>query len=154
MTEQEYALTVLAEHEEAIGGLYQRFADIFPEYAAFWSGCAEEEFRHAAIIRNMQDLAAQGTIFLTGRFNAAAIQTSLTYIADQTNMAHGGEMLSRQAFAVALNIESSLLENRYFEMFGGATPEFQKMQRTLLEETVKHRRMVQAALEKIKDQSR
>jgi len=43
MTEQERALTSLAEHEEAIGGLYQGFADSFPEQASFWSGCAEEE---------------------------------------------------------------------------------------------------------------
>jgi hypothetical protein len=154
MTEHEHALNLLAEHEKAIGYLYQCFADSFPEYAAFWSGCAQEEFRHAAIIRTMQELAAKGTIFLTGRFNTAAIQTSLTYISDQRNMAHGGEMQARQAFAIALNIEASLLENRYFEMFGATTPAFQKMQRTLLEETAKHRRMVQAALEKVKDQPR
>jgi len=154
MTEQEHALNLLAEHEKAIGDLYQRFADRFPEYASLWSGCAQEEFRHVEIVRNMQAMAAQGLISHTGRFNAAAIQTSLSYIADQTNMAQGGELRDRQALAIALNIESSLLENRYFEMFGATAPEFQKMQRTLLEETVKHRRMIQAALEKIKDQPR
>jgi len=154
MTEQEQALTFLAEHEKAIGGLYQVFADSFPEHAAFWSGCAEEEFRHAAIIRNMQALAAKGAICLTGRFNAAAVKTSLSYIDQQTAMAQSRAMQARQAFAIALNIESSLLENRYFEMFSAASPEFQKMQRTILDETVKHRRMIQAALEKIKDQTR
>lgn len=152
MTEQGQALTFLAEHEKAIGGLYQAFADVFPEHAAFWSGCAEEEFRHAAIIRNMQALVAKGTICLTGRFNSSAIQTSLAYIAQQTSVAKSKEMHARQAYAIALNIESSLLENRYFEMFSAASPEFQKMQRTILDETVKHRRMIQAALEKIKDQ--
>ncbi|HQP30451.1 MAG TPA: hypothetical protein PLB81_03925 [Deltaproteobacteria bacterium] len=154
MTEQEQALISLAEHEEAIGGLYQDFADSFPEHAAFWSGCAHEEFRHAAIIRSMQDLAAKGTVRLTGRFNARAIQTSLAYIGQQTTLARSKQMQARQAFAIALSIESSLLENRYFEMFGAESPEFQEMQRTILEETVKHRRMVQAALEKVEDQPR
>lgn len=151
MTEQERALTSLAEHEETIGGLYQAFADSFPEHAAFWSGCAQEEYRHATIIRGMQAMTAQGTVRLTGRFNARAIQTSLGYIAQQTSMARLKKMQARQAFAVALSIESSLLENRSVELFSADTPEFQKMQRTILDETVKHRRMIQAALEKIKD---
>jgi len=99
----------------------------------------------------MQALAAKGAIRLTGGFNARVIRTSLGYIAQQTSMARSKKMQARQAFAVALSIESSLLENRYFEMFGADTPEFQKMQRTILDETVKHRRMIQAALEKIKD---
>lgn len=146
MISQAEVMTLLSDHEKAIGGLYQEFSRAFPEHKAFWSGCAEEEGHHAEILRSMQELVARKAARFTGRFNEAAIHTSLKYVQGQTAQAGEGRISLKQAYSIALNIETSLLENRYFEIISTDTDESKYLIKTLLEETRKHKDMIRDAL--------
>ena len=53
-----------------------------------------------------------------------------------------------ESFSIAFSLESSLLENRFFEAFSGDSAGFQKIKQYLTEETKRHKNKIQEAWEK------
>lgn len=147
MTKPEEIITLLSDHEEAIGNLYRGFAAILPEQKDFWEKCAYEESHHAQMIRAFQDLLAKGEILLTGKFNSQVLKTSLNYIREQITRVNKQKITPMEAYATALSIENSLLENKYFDSFASTSAEFQQVKQILMDETIRHRNLVQARWE-------
>jgi len=147
MMKPEEVITLLSDHEEAIGNLYLGFAATLFEQKDFWEKCAHEEFHHAQMIRTFRDLLAKGEVRFTGKFNTQVLQTSMRYIIEQIKQMNQKKINPMGAYAVALSIENSLLENRYFDSFTADSAEFQHVKQILMDETEKHRNLVKARWE-------
>ncbi|MDT8273075.1 MAG: hypothetical protein RRA35_07755 [Desulfomonilia bacterium] len=147
---KEEVVQLLSDHEHAIGDLYREYARLFPRHQELWESCAQEEAAHAQMVLTLHELLKKGEITFTGRFNAAALKTSMNYISQQIERAQEGLLAAKEAYSIALSIESGLLENRYFDAFTGNTPPFVSLRQTLLEETARHRNQIQELLTTIR----
>ena len=141
-------ILLLSEHEEAIGRLYAEYAGIFQEDEAFWMQFSKEEFLHAEWIRSLQVLNEKEEVLFTGRFNEAALQTSLKYIHNQIEKAREGSVTRIEALSISLSLENSLIEKKFFDAFAGDSAEVQRIRLLLVETTKKHRAAMQEAWSK------
>lgn len=148
MPNPQEVIRLLSSHEVCIGNLYAEFSKLFTEYEEFWLDCSKDEYTHAETIKRLHALVEQGDVILSGRFNESAIQTSIKYINDQIQKAREGKLSFVESFSMAFSIESSLLENRFFDAFSGDKIEFQKIKQYLTDETQKHKNKVQEEWER------
>ena len=143
-------VSLLARHEEAIGGLYRVFADKYEGYGQFWSELAAEEDQHAEWIgrlnKRIQDGA--GTV-REEMFDGETIEKSLAHINELMDKVKSDEFSFREALAEAIKIEESILEKKYYEIFEGNIAEIKQVQYCLEDATREHRERVRKALSEI-----
>ena len=121
-------LELLAKNEESIGDLYRAYADRFPEYEDLWLGLANEEEQHAGWIRRLSDQVSAGTLHVDEkRFKNTAIETYLKYLMTEVQKAKSGDMALINALSIALYIEKSLIDRKYFEVFKTDAAELQQV---------------------------
>jgi len=124
-------IELLAEHEKAISQLYKEYARKFPEQKDFWSRIAEEEIEHASWIFKLRSQAEEGSLyFKEGRFKTEAIETSLEYVKSQIAEAQNKKISAKNALSVARDLESGLIEKRFFEVF---EPDCREIKQVLLD---------------------
>jgi rubrerythrin len=132
-------LEMLAQHEEKIRDLYLAYADKFPGMAEFWKEMAKEENWHAQVIREaVQKEAAVNKSLPTPRFKPELLKTSMFYMEKEILRAKEDTMAEINALAVALDIEKSMLERRFFEAFDSSTTELKQAMKMLLDATKVH----------------
>ncbi|UCB52994.1 MAG: hypothetical protein JSV10_02575 [Candidatus Zixiibacteriota bacterium] len=140
------AMEMLANHEDAIGGLYKAYAKLFPNHESFWSGLAREETEHATWIRNLATKTEAGSARLDQkRFKIEAIQTSLDYIKNLAAEAPGQKIELIDGLSTALDIEKALIERKYFEILQGDSEEVKRTLEALTRSTKAHVERVQKA---------
>ena len=145
MLDSSNVIQLLSDHEEAIGNLYGEYAKVFQDQRDFWTQFSKEEFQHAEWVRSLQALLEKGEVIFSERFHEAAIQTSLKFISKQIERAKGGSVTLIEALSVSLSIETSLLEKKFFDVFTGDSIKVQKIKRSLVDETKRHRKAMQEA---------
>lgn len=124
-------IELLAEHEKAISRLYKEYARKFPEQKDFWTKIAEEEIEHASWIFKLCSHAEKGSLyFKEGRFKTGAIETSLEYLKSQIAEAQNNKISAKNALSVARDLESGLIEKKFFEVF---EPDCQEIKQVLLD---------------------
>lgn len=144
-------LNKLSQLEESVGVLYEIYEEIFPEYSQFWSQLVIDERKHADWLRQIQSNAVQSNVrFSETKFNSAAIQTFLNYIRDEMEKAKMRQRSLLNALSIALQLEESLMERKYFAVVEGDCPEVKRVLANLAAETQTHIAKVREALEKYK----
>lgn len=124
-------IKLLAEHEKAISQLYKEYARKFPEQKNFWSKIAEEEIEHASWIFKLRSQVEKGSLyFKEGRFKTGAIKTSLEYVKSQITEAQNNKISAKNALSVARDLESGLIEKKFFEVF---EPDCREIKQVLLD---------------------
>jgi len=124
-------IKLLAEHEKAISHLYKEYARKFPEQKDFWSKIAVEEIEHASWIFKLRSQAEKGSLyFKEGRFKTEAIETSLEYVKSQITEAQNNKISAKNALSVARDLESGLIEKKFFEVF---EPDCREIKQVLLD---------------------
>ena len=132
-------LNYLASNEELIGRLYITYANRFPEQHQFWQDLADEENKHASWIRQLQSKAEEGRLYIkTDRFNVVTIINQMKHIDDEIKRASKPETSLINALSFALNLEHSLLEQKYFDVFDTDSAELKKLLSGLAEDTKRH----------------
>lgn len=115
---------LLAEHEEAIGLLYVRLGEVFPESAAFWNELAKEEIEHKKLILEIHEKCLAGKwTFQRPSFVTEAILQSLDWIASRKENIETRGISMRNALKLAVQIEDSMMESRFFEIIENDSPE-------------------------------
>jgi len=123
-------IKLLAEHEKVISQLYKEYARKFPEQKVFWSKISAEEVEHASWIINLHSQAEKGSLyFKEGRFKIEAIETSLEYVKSQITEAQNNKISAKNALSVARDLESGLIEKKFFEVF---EPDCREIKQVLL----------------------
>ena len=124
-------IKLLAEHEKAISQLYREYARKFPVQKDFWSKIAAEEIEHASWIFKLRSQAEKGSLyFKEGRFKIEAIKTSLEYVKSQITEAQNNKISAKNALSVARDLESGLIEKKFFEIF---EPDCREIKQVLLD---------------------
>ncbi len=142
------ALMTMAEVEMAIGKLYRCCAACFPEDRRFWLGLVNQEIRHAKYILKMGKIISKkkDQFEMNRPFNPTAMRTVLSGI--KTNMAQvksRGIPKSRM-LAIAHDIEKSLLESNFAEMFKTKDVEYQNLLNEIRNDTAVHKKIIQDKL--------
>jgi len=125
-------MALLVIHEDLVGQLYDAFAKKFPEHEEFWSTLAEEEVHHANLVCTLE-LKALGK----RKFNPNPVLNSLDYL--RVLLANAQQDLSlRIALMWAVQIETYMLENKFFEVDKQDDAKVKRVLGTLAAETKAH----------------
>ena len=125
--------------EDAVGRLYEVYAAIFPEYQEFWANLVTDEHKHAAWIRELNSLINNCSfVFNEGRFKIEIIEKFLGYLHEELEKAQARAVSLINALSITLYIEESLIEQRYFEVVEGDSPELKRVLLDLARDTQKH----------------
>jgi len=137
------SLELLAINEETVGRLYSAYADRFPESRDFWRSLAQQERGHAASIRTLKNEYDGGRLRVSpDRFKAAAIRLSIKHTEAEIDTATSAYMKPVNALSIAAAIEQSLLEARFFDVFGNDSLEISQLLQKLSDDTREHARVI------------
>lgn len=129
----------LTEHEEAIGTLYRLFSEKYPECRGVWSELADDEANHASWIRGLAARVRDGKVRLNlERFQNEAIQSSMAFVRRQTEIMNSQFLPLQNAISIALQLEETILEKRFFEVFETSDPEIEEIIQNIVAETRMH----------------
>jgi len=138
---------MLADHELALKELYQTYATALPSLKDLWLKLAEDEQCHADWLDSLGSGAGGANGPGPGGWpHPAAIENSLKYIRGQIVRARQGQVTRLIALSVAKDLESALLENAFFKVAEGASPEVRAVLARLVTGTEKHWQTVTDAL--------
>ena len=136
-------IEMLAKNEEAVAQLYSAYADRFTEYKDFWSGLAVEEIGHATELRKLCGIAGEGSLYIKeGRFNNTAINNFSSYVKKESEPERVQASSLINALSVALSIEESMIERKFFDVFEADSVELRHVLLSLAAETKRHREQV------------
>jgi len=142
LAKKQSELSLLAEHEKTIAELYRIYAQTFPDLADLWNTLAEEEIEHASWIQAFAGQVETGEAALIGcRFNPDAISRAIEYLKGRI-LAAPLEPLYH-AFATSLDIETALLESKYYEVAYDASPQARRLLAALAEAAREHHHRLQ-----------
>jgi rubrerythrin len=150
MQEMKRILTAMAEVEKAIAKLYKLCAEVWQEDRTFWLDLEGQELVHAGIISKIAEIVfrKEDHFEINRPFNTAAMKTFISGIENRMEQVRQGEVARPQMLAIALDVERSLLEAKYAEMFKTDDIEYRKLLSTILNDTRRHRRLIEEKLEK------
>lgn len=132
-------LEAMAKNEEAVGRLYQAYADRFPAQKAFWSGLAADEVSHAGWLRGLHAKMREGSLAIArDRFKIQPVRAFSGYLERELTTAREPGMSPINALSVALYVEESIIEQRYFEVFAPDAPELKRVLADLATATKAH----------------
>lgn len=141
-TAKENELTVLdlyEAHEKAMYELYNLFASKYGDYEDFWRGLAEEERIHARWVGTIRAKMETGEISISAdMISIASIQKSLEYIQSQISLFSYQESTVDQAFALAMQVENSIIERRIFDIVKTGSDQTRKTLLNLIDKTRMH----------------
>lgn len=141
-------LNILAEHEEALAALYAAFSVCLPEMKTLWDQLVHEEHAHAEVLRMLRARLESGGAHLnTRKFNIAAVQTSLDFIARHiaTILSEGTTPL--YALSLALNLEYALIEKEFFCVCESDSTEMKDDFQSLRDHITGHQKIIEGYLE-------
>jgi hypothetical protein len=140
-------LTKLSELEEAVGKIYEVYAELFPDYRQFWLGLSDEEKQHSRWVHSLRSDTIHGfTKFNVDRFNIFAINTFISYLNDELGKAVRRERSLINALSITKYIEESLIEHKYFEILVDDSPKMKQVLTSLGLATQNHAEKVREAL--------
>src|SRR5512136_1316079 len=139
-------LDAMAKNEEAVSRLYQAYSDRFPAQKALWDSLATDESSHAAWIRGLQTKMRGGSLSVNrDRFKLQPVRGFTAYLERELASAREPGMSPINALSVALYIEESIIEQRFFEVFVADAPELKRVLADLANSTKAH-------LEKVREE--
>jgi hypothetical protein len=133
-------LDMLAEHELTLERLYEVYAEKLPKWGDFWSELAAEESEHEQMIRALKLKVEQGSIVCQpGRFSVEALKNSLDYVRGELARARALPVELAEALSTARDLEDSLIERHFFDVFEDDSEELTKTLQLLAARTSAHR---------------
>ncbi|MHB0937734.1 MAG: ferritin family protein [Armatimonadota bacterium] len=140
---EEQTAELLAQCEAKLGELYQAYAGLFPEEAAFWEKLAKDERAHANWIASLLPRVRSGTIsFREDRLGSPAFILFYDYLVQR--LAETRNRISLLgALVVAMDIENTLVEKSFYNVFTSADPESARILALLSRSADAHLRRVQ-----------
>jgi EAL domain-containing protein (putative c-di-GMP-specific phosphodiesterase class I) len=151
MDSKDYQINIMetmAKREEAVAELYKVYGEKFAPYRQFWLELSEEEVGHAGLIRQLIEKLRAGLVFFNNeRFTAQAINDSLEYVRENIESLKTKEISEINALAIAYDLETGLLERKFFEIVESDSVEIKHLLSSLAEATSHHREVVKRAFE-------
>jgi len=132
-------IALLKKNELAIAALYEALASLLPGHQKAWMAFAEEEHLHAKWIDTLHThLTNEAVSFDQVKFTVQSVHAAIAFIEGQTATLSSHPIDLRQALAIAINIEKSLLESAFFRVFKISGAKATAIQSRLEEATKSH----------------
>lgn len=116
-SDQIQIIELLAQNEEVLVDLYKLYSQQYPEYKDFWESISNDEVQHAQWLRDLIGQINSGVLsFNPNRFNQQTVFESLHHGRQSLERARQAAMSAKEALALSLKIEKSLIESKFFEV--------------------------------------
>ena len=146
-------LDLLGQQKKSLQALYEQYKRRFSENALFWGTLAADEALQASRINGIKIHLNAGNWYLKeGRFNTVSLKTSLEYVKKKIEEARNKQVSQIEAISTALEIEQSLIERNFFEIFGSDSSELKTLLAKLVAAKKAHLSMVHAEWRRLKSQ--
>ncbi|HBI16531.1 MAG TPA: hypothetical protein DDY52_00010 [Candidatus Moranbacteria bacterium] len=141
-------LELMRSYELILKDLYQLFADKIPTEKEFWKKLSEEENKHAYWLEVLNMNIQKRDISLNDdeRFNLPLIKSSTEHAKEALEDFSKMELTLFDALVFAKDVENSMIEKKFFEVFYGISDDFDRVMKLLKEETEKHSERIEEKL--------
>jgi len=127
----------LIEYEMTLAGLYELCSRKYPDLETFWKNLSAQEVGHASTIRELLKKVDNKTVILKEkRFNIRPLEISIEHVQTVTKRVMDNELNLLGILSLAYDIEKSIIESKYYEIFEGTS------------------RVINDVLKKVRDESR
>lgn len=141
---QDRILQELAACESLVADLYSLYKERQPNMAELWDKLSREERQHARLIEGVRNDLTQGELMNElGQFNLENIQHLCDYIRTRIDEARSCTPSHQEAVDIALSIEASIIDSRFFDFVHSNGSSFQQAASQLAHETKHHIQMIQ-----------
>lgn len=132
-------LEEMAFNEEKIMELYWLYERKLPVYSQVWKKLAEEEQRHANMLKSFAMLSGGREIetALKG-VSLETVRASINFLNKEIEKTKTMKLTGADAFETAVKIESGLLEKAIFSAFDSKDRDLKKMMNVLESDTRRH----------------
>jgi hypothetical protein len=148
MNETEYQILIIdqmAKNEVKLSQLYAKYGHAFASRKQFWEELAREEVSHGAWISTLRKRVEDGDVmFSRDRFNLVLLNDFHEYVQKEELRINTGIALI-DALKASREIEESMLEKNFFDVFTGDAPELTTLLLALEYSTKNHREIVNKA---------
>jgi rubrerythrin len=142
---------LLAEHERVIAHLYETFANTITGGATFWHAIALEELEHEQMILEIDEQLQKGQwAFRRPAFITTAIAESIEWVASQKKNVESRGISMREALKMALQLESGMMEAKFFHVLDQDAPEMMSVIEALGAYTKAHVKRLQLETKRLK----
>ena len=136
-------IDIMAQYEETIGKLYQTYAQTQPELADLWNTLYSQEMEHRNWLINLADAVGTGKVhFNKDRFKIEPLHLALDYINKELSKAQNMTIPTKDSLNKAFQIEQSMIEKKFFEVFETDSVDLKHVLQNLANETKKHIEMI------------
>jgi len=144
-------MQMLAATEEAVGRLYEIYANRFPEHEEFWFGLTMEEADHSNSILDLISKVRKGSAnFFANQSLVENVQKFQDHLKQQQSRAKREDISFIDALHVALDIEKSLIEREFYRLFEGVSVETRNVLKYLDSASGNHIKVLQREIEQQK----
>ncbi|MGM0441366.1 MAG: hypothetical protein ACQEQC_02990 [Elusimicrobiota bacterium] len=146
----------LRELELKVAQFYNTAAEKWDDESNYWNTLAAEEEKHAASLRRMGEIIQKNpNKFDAGRvFNPVAVKTVIRGIDENIERLKKDKIDLKKMIFIALDIENSLLENKYREIVNSNNLEFTNLVKEITEDTQRHRNKLNIKKDEIRKNDR
>ena len=142
--EQLKIVELLAQHELALGELYEAYAEKFIESETLWYGLVTDEKKHASWIRAVVPKVEQGLVIVNeNTFPADTIQASIADVKNLVTKARELDVSVEEALGHAMKLEKGLIDMNFYTAFEGDPEALKDLPKHLQEETQYHYKLVE-----------
>jgi hypothetical protein len=128
-----------SEYERLLSNLYRLFEKIFPG-DELWAFMAEEERKHECWLKDIMKKMKDGTIiFKKPQYEIEKVVKAIVNISEMIHYCKEFKLSHKEAYEIAFEQESSMLEDRFFGNFSSDAPALEKVFGMLIEDTFEHR---------------
>ena len=138
-TAQRRIVDRLIEWEELVGDLYKRYAIRFPEQGPAWRQLAREEQTHAGALGAIRKMLDAGHhLEGIGEFDSEIIDQEVADVRRALKRAEHSELRLDEAVKTARQIESSIIESKFYDVVTCKAPGFARIAERLRDDTMRH----------------
>ena len=144
---QKRIINRLVDCEESLSNLYHSCAEKFPDMSLLWRKLSRQERGHANMLKGLLKLVDRGYIIRNlGKLDAVSIDVLQNVIASAREKLENNYLGSREALAIALGCENSIIDAHLYDVAKCDAPEFRLVGSALSRETASHACELEMAL--------
>ncbi|MDX1359430.1 MAG: hypothetical protein R3232_11415 [Clostridia bacterium] len=141
---------MINEYEFLVSRMYTTCSEKFPDLSEFWMGLAREEVRHADTIKEiMAEVDGMSVKLNQKRFNARPIEISMDHVNGIIGRLEFGDIDLLGILSLALDIEQSVIESKYYEIFTGRSRSFNDRMKEVRDESRNHARIIREMKQRV-----
>jgi len=136
-------LKAISDLEMALAEFYRYCSEVRETQKDFWLTLEQDEQKHARKVQEMAQMLGEGESLLVPNtsFNVAPVHHLKNFIAKSLNRLQSYQIPTdyKTLLSIAWNIEYSITEIKYNDLFSIAEQEYEKLMQTVISETAAHR---------------